>query len=322
MIIYFTLLEWFIVMIQYLVAFLCMVGLILLAISAITKNADLASIVGILIILIKILAIYVFGAVALKGLSIFFSALFYIINYSLVSTYDGSNMYSYINVFGSQIQRIIDLPLGLFYHVMPLIIATIVYVIAMMLLLGFYCIYKTILALGPLFSGVLDVPPIKQLMDEGVFDFFDWLFDDGKDDDENPIGNTIINYPPLKMTLSDINKDLIEKGVNIEDLQKKLDERITPPPLSKESITKSGIAISSSCRVEKYINYKLDMIETFSNNNTAMETIEENLKLCLLNNFVHNNPKISMMEKQQNILENSKHLILCTQKAEIEKGLL
>jgi hypothetical protein len=53
-----------------------------------------------------------------------------------------------------------------------------------------------------------------------------------------------------------------------------------------------------------------------------METIEENLKLCLLNNFVHNNPKISMMEKQQNILENSKHLILCTQKAEIEKGLL
>jgi hypothetical protein len=316
MIIYFTLLEWFIIIIQYLVAFLCIVGILILIVRHLVKDLDFASIVGYLIILIKILAIYVLGLVILKVSEIFTIVLFYIIKFSLVFTKHGSDIYSYINILGSQILRIIKLPLNVFYHAIPLLTATIIYVIVMMLLLVFYCIYKIILALGPLFSWALNLPPIKELMDEGVFDFFDWLFFGGKEDKENPIGNTIVNNVRNQAELSGTNTVLIEA------LQKKLNERITPTPLSKESITKSGIAISSSCRVEKYINYKLDMIEKFSNNNTAMETIEENLKLCLLNNFTHNNPKISMMEKQQNKLENSKQLILCTQKAEIEKGFL
>jgi hypothetical protein len=320
MIDYFEILKYGLIVTKYIIAILAIIGFIVILFITLAKAEDFASIVGLLIILIKLLLIYFAGIVFIYVFYYFTVALLFIIQQSLIySGNDGKQIYSRIHYILDHILVILDLATKLFYNTPTMIIVNTITVIVLVILMCFYILYIIIKSLGFFFSFLLRISPLKELKDEGIFDFMDQIFSGSH------IGNAIINFKPVKIAVNDLKIGLKKNGLYIEG-QKQLQARNKAnkeAALLKQKITKNGLQMSNSCNVEKFINYKLDMIETFTNNtDVSMKTIEENLKMCLLKNFKHTNPKIPIKEREDNNQKNKKKDIQCNFKAQIQKSLL
>jgi len=317
---YFEVLKNFLTILKNIVGILAITGIVGAIYKALTKAEDFASIVGYFIILIKLLIIYFCGIIFIYVFYFFIIILLFLMQQSLkFNGESGKEMYTIIEHFFDHIIKILNLATIVFYNTPTVIAVNTITVVVLIILLVLYILYRIIKALGPFFSFVLDMSPFKELIDEGIFDFMD-IFFGGID-----IGNAVINFKPVKFAVNDLKTGLMKTALYIK-AQKELDARNKAKAnalLLKGKITKSGVQISNSCSAEKFINYKLDMIERFSNNyNVSMKTIEENLKMCLLKKFKHKDPNLSIIEREQNKFENKKEAMLCNTQAEIEKSLL